>query len=71
MFKEFCEIFVIIVWKILKIIFSVFFVIVILVLMVKTDISIEERRIKEKCYEIYATDNVILKKCQKYFEEEK
>lgn len=25
---------------------------------------------KEECYEIYATDNVILKKCEKYFEVE-
>ena len=23
---------------------------------------------KRECYEIYATDNVILKKCEKYFE---
>ena len=23
---------------------------------------------RRECYEIYATDNVILKKCQKYFE---
>lgn len=23
---------------------------------------------KRECYEIYATDNVILKKCKKYFE---
>ena len=26
---------------------------------------------KQECYEIYATDNVILKKCEKYFDKEK
>lgn len=26
---------------------------------------------KSECYEIYATDNVILKKCEKYFKKEK
>ena len=29
----------------------------------------EDRRNKKECYEIYVTDNVILKKCQKYFDE--
>lgn len=28
----------------------------------------DEMMNKRECYEIYATDNVILKKCQKYFE---
>lgn len=26
---------------------------------------------RNECYEIYATDNVILKKCEKYFERDK
>lgn len=26
---------------------------------------------KRNCYEVYATDGVILKKCKKFFEEEK
>ena len=28
-----------------------------------------DRRNKKECYEIYATDNVVLKRCNKYFEE--
>lgn len=28
-----------------------------------------EKQEKNKCYEIYATDNVILKRCEKYFED--
>ena len=31
---------------------------------IKTDYEMNKR----ECYEIYATDNVILKKCEKYFE---
>ena len=31
---------------------------------IKTDYEMKKR----ECYEIYATDNVILKKCEKYFE---
>ena len=31
---------------------------------IKTDYEMDKR----ECYEIYATDNVILKKCEKYFE---
>ena len=27
----------------------------------------EEEDKKDRCYEIYATDNVILKECEKYF----
>ena len=27
----------------------------------------EEKDKKDRCYEIYATDNVILKECEKYF----
>ena len=27
----------------------------------------EEKHKKDRCYEIYATDNVILKECEKYF----
>ena len=27
----------------------------------------EEEHKKDRCYEIYATDNVILKECEKYF----
>lgn len=30
--------------------------------------DINESMSKRECYEIYATDNVILKKCKKYFE---
>lgn len=32
--------------------------------------KLDDKRNKEKCYEIYATDNVILKKCEKYFDKE-
>ena len=28
----------------------------------------EDAQNKKECYEIYVTDNVILKKCEKYFE---
>ena len=28
----------------------------------------EEEHKKDRCYEIYATDNVILKECEKYFD---
>lgn len=28
-----------------------------------------ETQEKNNCFEIYATDNVVLKKCEKYFEE--
>lgn len=31
---------------------------------IKTDYEMDKR----ECYEIYATDNVILKKCEKFFE---
>lgn len=31
---------------------------------IKSDYEIQKR----ECYEIYATDNVILKKCEKFFE---
>lgn len=32
--------------------------------------KLDDKREKNYCYEIYATDNVILKKCQKYFDKE-
>lgn len=38
--------------------------------LLKLDEYDTNRRNKKECYEIYATDNVILKKCQKYFKEE-
>lgn len=31
--------------------------------------KLDEKREGNACYEIYATDGVILKKCQKYFDE--
>lgn len=39
---------------------------IVIILKVKFD----EKQAKTECYEIYATDNVILKKCEKYFEKE-
>ena len=41
-------------------------VILIIVFAIKTEDAMNKR----ECYEIYATDNVILKKCERYFEKE-
>ncbi len=41
---------------------------IIIVLFALLGIKDAKDKDKRNCYEIYATDNVILKKCEKYFE---
>lgn len=57
--------FLIDVGKFLGMVLAVFVVVALFIVFAsKTDEIMDKR----ECYEIYATDNVILKKCQKYFE---
>lgn len=53
-----------------KFVFFVLAVSIIVILIVAFAIKTEDIMNKRECYEIYATDNVILKKCKKYFEKE-
>ena len=58
-------------WETLKFLFLVLVGFAIFIAFVLLCAKFDERQSKQECYEIYATDNVILKKCEKYFEEEK
>lgn len=60
--------FIIDVLKVLFLMLVTFVIIALTVLLIAYD---ENRQSKKECYEIYATDNVILKKCEKYFDKEK
>ena len=51
-----------------KFLFFVMAVLIVVALFVLFASKTEETMNKRECYEIYAIDNVILKKCEKYFE---
>ena len=55
-------------WEILKFLFIVLVGFTVFIGFVLLCSKFDEKRDKQECYEIYATDNVILKKCEKYFE---
>ena len=53
-----------------KLLFSILIVFIVVILIIAFAIKTEDTMDKRECYEIYATDNVILKKCERYFEKE-
>lgn len=53
-----------------KLLFSILIVFIVVILIIAFAIKTEDIMDKRECYEIYATDNVILKKCERYFDKE-
>ena len=53
-----------------QLLFSILIVFVVFILILAFAIKTEDIMNERECYEIYATDNVILKKCERYFDKE-
>lgn len=57
-------------WEMFKLLFIFIIGMLVFICFVLVHSGFEKERQKKECYEIYATDNIKLKKCERFFEEE-